>query len=195
MLRLGLFQLGLGIMSLLTLGVLNRIMINELQVLPLVAAVAIAMHQFVSPARIWFGQLSDSKTLWGYHRTGFIWIGAVTFTSLSFVALQVIWQLGANIQAQGWTTSTYLWAAGLGGVFGLYGLALSASSTPFAALLVDITDEDNRSALIGVVWSMLMVGIVLGAGVSANLLNQPEVCGADIVNYDPSQVTKVVDIE
>ncbi|MFM6518444.1 MAG: MFS transporter, partial [Microcystis panniformis] len=31
MFRLGLFQMGLGIMSLLTLGVLNRIMIDELK--------------------------------------------------------------------------------------------------------------------------------------------------------------------
>ncbi|MGH2414217.1 MAG: MFS transporter, partial [Microcystaceae cyanobacterium] len=45
MFRLGLFQMGLGIMSLLTLGVLNRIMIGELQILPWIAAGAIAMHQ------------------------------------------------------------------------------------------------------------------------------------------------------
>ena len=57
MFRLGLFQMGLGIMSLLTLGVLNRVMIDELKVLPLIAAGAIAMHQFVSPARVWFGQI------------------------------------------------------------------------------------------------------------------------------------------
>lgn len=37
MFRLGLFQMGLGIMSLLTLGVLNRIMIDELKVLPFLA--------------------------------------------------------------------------------------------------------------------------------------------------------------
>ena len=40
MFRLGLFQMGLGIMSLLTLGVLNRVMIDELKVLPLIAASA-----------------------------------------------------------------------------------------------------------------------------------------------------------
>ena len=45
MFRLGLFQMGLGIMSLLTLGVLNRIMIDELKVLPFLAAGAIAPNQ------------------------------------------------------------------------------------------------------------------------------------------------------
>ena len=174
----------LGAMSLLTLGVLNRIMIDELKVLPLVAASAIAMHQFVSPARVWFGQLSDSKLVFGYHRTGYVWIGAALFTGLSFLALQTIWQLGLSLQATGWSLTTSAWAVLLGFIFALYGLALSASSTPFAALLIDISDEDNRSQLIGVVWSMLMVGIVLGAIISGNLLNTPEICGADILTYE-----------
>ena len=60
----------------------------------------------------------------------------------------------------------------LGLMFIIYGLALSASSTPFAALLVDISDEDNRSKVVGIVWSMLMVGIIIGAITSSILLKQ-----------------------
>ena len=194
MFRLGLFQMGLGIMSLLTLGVLNRVMIDELKVLPLIAAGAIAMYQFASPARVWFGQMSDAKPIGGYHRSGYVWIGAACFTIISFIALQVVWQLGFSLQARGWGFQTYGWAAILALIFTLYGLALSASSTPFAALLVDITDEDNRSKLIGVVWSMLMVGIVIGAIVSSRLLDTPEVCGAAILSYNPSQTGEVADI-
>jgi BCD family chlorophyll transporter-like MFS transporter len=186
MFRLGLFQMGLGIMSLLTLGVLNRILIDELAVLPGIAAGAIAMYQFVSPTRIWFGQLSDSRKIGGYHRTGYVWIGAVSFTVLAFIALQVVWQLGLSIQTQGWTLITYLWAGVLALVFAGYGVALSASSTPFAALLVDVSDEDNRSRLVGIVWSMLMVGIVIGAIVSSRLLNSPNICGDAILTYDPT---------
>ena len=194
MFRLGLFQMGLGIMSLLTLGVLNRIMIDELNVLPFIAASAIAMHQFVSPARVWFGQMSDTKPLFGLHRTGYVWLGTAGFTAIAFIALQVIWQLGGSLQATGWSGPTYLWAGLLALIFAIYGLALSASSTPFAALLVDVTDDDNRSKLIGVVWSMLMVGIVIGAIVSSRLLEQPDVCGAAIATYDPSQDGKVANI-
>ncbi|MEB3311982.1 MAG: BCD family MFS transporter [Snowella sp.] len=194
MFRLGLFQLGLGIMSLLTLGVLNRIMIDELNVLPGIAAIAIAMYQFVSPTRVWFGQLSDSKKVFGYHRSGFVWIGAVLFTVISFLALQVVWQLGFSLQTTGWSLPSYAWAFILAAVFAGYGLALSASSTPFAALLVDVSDEDNRSKLVGIVWSMLMVGIVIGAIVSSRLLNTPDICGNAILSYDPTQVNKVTDI-
>jgi BCD family chlorophyll transporter-like MFS transporter len=194
MFRLGLFQMGLGIMSLLTLGVLNRILIDELKVLPFLAAGAIAMHQFVSPTRIWFGQMSDSKPLLGLHRSVYVWLGALLFTCLSFVALQTVWQVGLSLQSSGWSLLTYTWVGILALIFALYGLALSMSSTPFAALLVDISDEDNRSQLVGVVWSMLMVGIVVGAIISSRLLNSPEICGTEILTYDPTQTTKLADI-
>lgn len=172
MFRLGTFQMGLGMMTLLTLGVINRVMIDELKVPALIAASAIAMYQFVAPARVWFGQMSDAKPVLGMHRTGYVWIGAFLFTSLSFVALQVVWQLGDSVAVNGWTPASYPLAVALGAIFALYGLALSMSSTPFAALLVDISDDDNRSKLVSIVWSMLMVGIIIGAIVSSGLLKQ-----------------------
>lgn len=54
MFRLGLFQMGLGMMSLLTLGIVNRIAIDELRVPALIATGAIAMERLVSPARVFF---------------------------------------------------------------------------------------------------------------------------------------------
>ncbi|WGT68204.1 BCD family MFS transporter [cyanobacterium endosymbiont of Epithemia clementina EcSB] len=194
MFRLGLFQMGLGIMSLLTLGIFNRIMIDELTVLPWIAATAIAMYQFVSPAKIWFGQMSDTKKIWGYHRSSYVWIGAILFTSLAFIALQGVWQLGFSLKETGWSMTTCTWAVLLGVIFALYGLALSFSSTPFAAMLVDISDEDNRSQLISIVWSMLMVGIIVGAIVSSKLLNSPDICGNIVLSYDSMVSAKTVDI-
>lgn len=173
MFQLGLFQMGLGIMSVLTLGILNRVMIKELAIPATIAAATIAIHQFVSPARLWFGQLSDSKPIGQLHRTGYVWIGSILFAIAAFVAVQVMWQLGDSLQNSGWSSATYGWIGLLALVFAGYGLALSASSTPYAALLVDVSDEDDRSKLVGVVWSMLMVGIVIGAILSARLLPQP----------------------
>lgn len=175
MFRLGLFQMALGIMSILTLGVLNRVLIDGLAVPAVVAAGAIAMHQFVAPARVWFGQLSDAKPIFGLHRSGYVWLGAIVFTFVSFLAVQATWQLGGAIPTGwNWSAQTIGWTVFLGLLFGLYGLALSSSSTPFAALLVDVSDEDNRSKLVGIVWSMLMVGIIVGAIISAGLLKQLE---------------------
>lgn len=169
MFRLGLFQMGLGLLSLLTLGILNQVMISELKIPGTLAAGAIAMYQFIAPARIWFGQLSDARPIRGHHRTGYIWLGLILQAFCLFLAVQVVWQLGASA-ALGWSAQTYGWVGLLALMFALYGLCISASSTPFTALLVDVSDEDNRSKLVGIVWAMLMVGIVIGAVVGQTML-------------------------
>lgn len=176
MFQLGLYQMGLGMMSILTLGVLNRVMINELAIPATIAAGVIAVNQFMSPARLWFGQRSDAQPIFGYHRTGYIWLGTTLFAGAAFLAVQVMWQLGDSLALNGWKGPTQGWTIGLGLVFAVYGLALSAGSTPFAALLVDVSEEDDRSKLVGIVWSMLMVGIVIGAIVSAKLLPSAVSC-------------------
>jgi MFS transporter, BCD family, chlorophyll transporter len=175
MLRLGLFQMGLSMMSILTLGVLNRVMIQELAIPATIAATLLAIPLFVSPTRLWFGQLSDAKPLLGYHRTGYVWVGAAVFAMTAFIAVQAIWQLGQAVQATGgwaWTPQTFAWTGIVALVFVVYGMAVSASSTAFTALLVDISEEDNRSKLVGIVWSLLMVGVILGAVISGIILNQ-----------------------
>ena len=172
MFRLGFYQMGLGTMSVLTLGVLNRVMITELTIPATIVAVTLSLYQFMAPARVWFGQMSDAKPLFGQHRTGYMWIGAILCAVTAFFAVQVMWQVGDSLKINGWTNPTYFWIGMLGLMFIIYGLALSASSTPFAALLVDISDEDNRSKVVGIVWSMLMVGIIIGAITSSILLKQ-----------------------
>lgn len=175
MFRLGLFQMGLSMMSILTLGVLNRVMIQEIAIPATLVGAVLAIQLFVSPSRVWFGQMSDAKPIWGYHRTAYVWVGAAVFAVASFLAVQVLWQLNTVVSSAGgwaWTTQTMSWTALLALVFALYGLGICASGTAFAALLVDISEEDNRSKVVGVVWSMLMVGIIVGAIISSSLLKQ-----------------------
>ncbi len=172
MFRLGLFNLGLGLMSVLTLAILNRVMISELGIPATITGVVVAMQQFVSPARVWFGQLSDSKKLFGRHRTNYVRLGTALLGLAVFFAVQVVWQLGSLVRANGgwvWNTATMGWTGLLALLFVCFGLALSSSSTPFTAMLVDISEEDNRSKIVSVVWSMLMVGIVIG-GISGGIL-------------------------
>ncbi|MFN4280261.1 BCD family MFS transporter [Thermosynechococcus sp.] len=174
MFRLGLFQMGLGMMSILVLGVLNRILIKELAVPATLVTLTIAMHQFVSPVRVWFGQLSDAHPIRGYHRTGYIWGGALAFTLVTYAIVQVIWQVGQSLEQAGWSLVTQGWIGLLGVLFAAYGICVSSSSTPFAALLVDVSEEEDRGKLVGIVWSMLTVGIVVGAILSSVLLRQLE---------------------
>ena len=170
--RLGLFNLALGLMAVLTLAVLNRVMIDELAISATITTGVLAVAQFVAPARVFFGQLSDTKPLWGTHRTGYVRLGAIVFSTIIFFVVQVVWQLGAVVVTNGgWVlnSQTLGWSAILALMMAVYGMAVSSSSTPFTALLVDITDEQERSKLVAVVWSMLMVGIVIG-GITGKVL-------------------------
>lgn len=175
MFRLGLFQMGLGILAVLTLGVLNRVMINELAIPASITAGILSISLFVAPARVWFGQVSDAKPLFGYHRSGYVWIGAAILTVILSLTVQIIWQLGKAIEAAGGWTATpeiYGLSALSALMFAFYGLATSVAGTTFFALLVDVYDDDNRGQLVGIVWSLMTVGIAVG-GISSKILLKP----------------------
>lgn len=170
--RLGLFNMGLGLMAVLTLAVLNRVMISELGIPATITGGILATSLFVAPARVWFGQLSDNRQLLGRHRTNYVLLGSAIFGFAVFLAVQIVWQLGIVVETNSgwlWNSQTIGWSALLSLVMAIYGLAVSSSSTPFTALLVDITEESTRSKLIAIVWSMLMVGIVIG-GVTGSIV-------------------------
>ena len=180
--RLGLFNMGLGLMAVLTLAVLNRVMISELGIPATITGGILATSLFVSPARVWFGQLSDNKPLFGKHRTNYVLFGTVVFGLAVFLAVQVVWQLGAVVSANNgwlWNSQTIGWSALLCLIMAIYGVGVSSSSTPFTALLVDITEEESRSKLIAIVWSMLMVGITLGAISGSRIFKSIETPGIE----------------
>ncbi|MEM9487672.1 MAG: BCD family MFS transporter [Myxococcota bacterium] len=155
--QLGLVFAGQGLLSLLVLGVMNRIMIDEqlLAVPALVATACLSVRFFVSPLRIYLGQLTDSRPLLGSQRTGYIRVSLPLACGFLMLALQAMWQLGGD--------DFWLWAVVLGALFGLYGISLYMVSVAGLALIHDITPEDQRSQVMGVVWSMLLLGVVAGA--------------------------------
>ena len=161
-LRLGLFQACLGALSVLTLGIFNRLLIDEFEVPAALTALALGSQQLVAFSRVWFGQRSDRCRWKGLRRTPFIIGGAAAFCGLTWIAGRTVLWLAEASQA-GDQADVLTRGLVLALVFGLYGLAIAASSTPFAALLVDVSTEKQRPALVSIVWSMLMVGIVAGA--------------------------------
>jgi MFS transporter, BCD family, chlorophyll transporter len=173
MIQLGLFQIGLGMMSVLLDGLLNRVMIKELGISGTVASLVIAVTLFVAPARIWIGQASDARPLWGkQHRTSYILTGAVCFAVMAFIAVQAMWQLGAAVKLAAFGGSAIAWTGLLAMIFGFYGMSIATSSTPFATLLVDTTDEAQRSKIVGIDWAMLTGGIAVGGILIKTLLNK-----------------------
>jgi MFS transporter, BCD family, chlorophyll transporter len=189
MMRLGLFQVGLGMMSVLIFGVLNQVLIKELKVDAAVASAMLAMTLFVAPARVWFGQMSDTRTIFGLHRTGYIWCGVMGLSIAVIAAVQVMWKLGDSFNDTGWSPTSVGLAIALGAIFGLYGISVSASSTPFATLLVDVTDESDRSKIVSIDWSMLLVGVIIGAITIGRIL-KPLETNASLANVQ-AQVNRL----
>ena len=160
--RLGLFQACLGALSVLTLGIFNRLLIEEFAVPAALTALALGSQQLVAFTRVWFGQRSDRCRWKGLRRTPFIIGGAAAFCVLTWIAGRLVLWIAAGSMLDD-TSAVIGRGLLLAVVFLFYGLAISASSTPFAALLVDVSTDKQRPVLVSIVWSMLMVGIVVGA--------------------------------
>jgi len=160
--RLGLFQGCLGCLAVVFAGLMNRVMISELGFPALLVGLALAFEQFVSPSRVLFGQLSDAVPIAGRHRLPYIWLGASLFCGLAVLSVPLIFQVGRLLEGD---RPGLLWAgiAALCGLFSLYGLAVSMASTPYLALVIDRTNEQERSKAVGIIWCLLTVGIVVGA--------------------------------
>ena len=98
-LRLGLFQACLGALSVLTLGIFNRLLIDEFEVPAALTALALGSQQLVAFTRVWFGQRSDRCRWRGLRRTPFILGGAAAFCTLTWVAGRtVLWIAEASQQ-------------------------------------------------------------------------------------------------
>ncbi len=161
-LRLGLFQGCLGCLAVIFAGLMNRVMISELGFPALLVGAALACEQFVAPARVLFGQLSDSHPFAGHHRVPYIWFGAIVFCGLAVLSVPLIFRVGSLLDG-GERGALLAAIAALCGLFAVYGLAISMASTPYLALVIDRTSEQERPRAVGIIWCLLTVGIVAGA--------------------------------
>ena len=161
-LRLGLFQACLGCLAVIFSGLLNRVMLSELQFPGLLVGGALAFEQFVAPSRVLFGQISDAHPLAGRRRVPYVLLGTAIFCLLAVLAVPLTFHL-ARLFVVGSQPVLALGIAGLCGLYALYGLAVSLATTPYLALVIDRTDEQERPRAVGIIWCMLMVGIVVGA--------------------------------
>ena len=141
---------------------LNRVMLTELGFPGLLVGGALALEQLVAPARILFGQISDSRPWAGRHRTPYIWLGSALFCSLAVLLIPLIFRLHSAF-ATGQAAAITGGIAAICAVVACYGLAVSLATTPYLALVIDLTDEQERPRAVGLIWCLLTVGIVVGA--------------------------------
>ena len=163
-LRLGLFQACLGCLAVIFAGLLNRIMITELAFPGLLVGGSLAFEQLAALTRPLFGQMSDSRPIARRHRLPYVWLGTVLFCTLALFSVPLIFRLREWFQLHPPSTAGgALGVASLCLFFGAYGLAVSMATTPYLALVVDRTTEEERPRAVGLIWFMLTVGIVVGA--------------------------------
>ncbi len=156
--RMGLVQLALGAIVVLTTSTLNRVMVVELQLAALVPGLMVALHYAVQLTRPRMGFGSDRGGL----RTPWIAGGMVVLALGGFGAA-----VGTAWAATAPTAGLALAAAS----FVLVGLGVSATGTSVLALLATRVPAERRAGAATLVWVMMIVGLAGSAGLSGRFLD------------------------
>ncbi len=167
LLRLSLFQVSVGMASVLLLGTLNRVMIVEMGVAASVVAVMIALPVLSAPFRALLGFRSDTyRSAIGWKRIPYLWFGS-------------LWQMGglaimpfALIVLSGDQTLGPAWAgevlAGL--AFLMTGIGMHMTQTAGLALACDRATDETRPRVVALLYVMFLIGAAFSSLVVGWLL-------------------------
>lgn len=170
-LRLGLVQLCLGAIVVLTTSTLNRLMVVELALPAIVPGFLVALHYGIQITRPNWGFRSDTKG----NRTAFIIGGMAVLAAGAFLAaLAVVWM--PEMPQAGLVLSVLAYA--------MIGLGAGASGTSLLALLATATAPRRRAAAATITWLMMIFGIAATAGTAGHFLEP----------YSPARLLQVVGV-
>src|SRR6056297_1459985 len=156
--RLGLVQMALGAIVVLTTSTLNRLMVVELALPAVLPGLLVALHYGIQITRPNWGFLSDS----GGHRTRWIIGGMAALGAGAFVAAAAI-PLLETAFGLGLALSIIAYA--------LIGLGVGASGTSLLALLATATAPERRPAAATITWLMMIFGIAVTAASVGQVLD------------------------
>jgi MFS transporter, BCD family, chlorophyll transporter len=181
LLRLSLFQVTVGMALVLLVGTLNRVMIVELQVPATLVAIMLALPLVFAPFRALIGYKSDTfRSALGLRRAPFIFKGTMLqfggFAIMPF-ALLVLSGYDQAADAPRWIG---LSAAAL--AFLLVGAGVHIVQTVGLALATDLVPEEDQPKVVGLMYVMLLVGMIISAFVFGALLE----------NYTPGRLIQVI---
>lgn len=169
LLRLSLFQVSVGMALVLLVGTLNRVMIVELGVPASLVALMIALPVLFAPFRAFVGYRSDVHiSALGWRRVPFIWKGTMLqfggFAVMPF-ALLVLAGWGESGDTPAWVGIT-----GAAIAFLLVGAGVHMVQTVGLALATDLAPPESQPKVVGLMYIMLMVGMIVSALVFGALL-------------------------
>lgn len=166
LLRLGLFQVTVGMSMALLAGTLNRVMIVELGVSAGLVATLLALPLVFAPLRALIGFRSDvHRSVLGWRRVPFLWAGTMLqFGGLAIMPFSLILLTGERPGQR---------AAGvLGGAlaFLLVGAGAHTVQTAGLALATDLAPDRTRPRVVALLYLMLLAGMLLSALAFGRLL-------------------------
>ncbi|MDJ0627171.1 MAG: PucC family protein [Rhodobacter sp.] len=181
LLRLSLFQITVGMALVRLVGTLNRVMIVEPNVPAKLVGGMLALPLIFAPLRTLIGFRSDVHvSALGWRRVPYIWKGTLyQFGGLAIMpfARLVLSGYGEAVDAPRWVR---LSSAAL--AFLLLGAGVHMVQTVGLALATDLVKEEDQPRVVGLMYVMLLFGMVASALVFGLLLE----------NYTPGRLIQVI---
>ena len=156
LLRLSLFQVTVGMATVLLIGTLNRVLIVELGVPAWLVSLMVGLPLLFAPFRAFIGFRSDNhRSALGWRRVPYIWMGTlVQFGGLAIMPFALLVLSGDThgpvIIGQIASAVAFL----------LVGAGLQTTQTAGLALATDLAPESVRPNVIALMYTMLLVGMV-----------------------------------
>lgn len=167
--RLGVVQMALGAVVVLTTSTLNRLMVVELALPAVLPGLLVALHYGVQITRPNWGFQSDI----GGQRTKWI-IGGMAVLALGALGAAIGVALFENSFAAGLAVSILAYV--------MIGLGVGASGTTLLALIASATEPRRRAAAAMITWLMMIAGIAITAAVVGGFLDP----------YSPALLIRIV---
>ncbi len=179
LLRLSLFQVSVGMASVMLLGTLNRVMIVELGVLATVVAVMIALPVLIAPFRALLGFRSDThRSAIGWKRIPYLWFGSLWQMGGLAVMPFALLVLGGDPVHHVPFAGEVLAAL----AFLMTGLGLHMTQTAGLALASDRATDETRPRVVALLYVMFLLGMGLSAVIIGWLLR----------DFSPLRLVRVV---
>ncbi len=159
LLRLSLFQISVGMATVLLTGTLNRVMITELGVPAWIVALMVGLPLVFAPLRALIGFKSDNHvSVLGLRRMPYVWFGSLMqYGGLAIMPFSLLLLAGDLSGSAIYGTITCALA------FLLVGAGLHTTQTAGLALATDLANEDSRPRVVALLYVMLLVGMLISA--------------------------------
>ena len=167
LLRLSLFQISVGMATVMLAGTLNRVMIVELLVPASLVAVMIAIPVLIAPLRTFYGHKSDTyKSFIGWKRIPYMWFGSLfQFGGLAIMPFAIIILSGDQTVGPSWAGEVLVAIA-----FLFTGIGMHITQTVGLALAADRATKENRPRVVALLYFMFLFGMGISALVIGILL-------------------------